>query len=141
MDRLDGALQSAKGTISRSPWVQGSSSMDGIRFDRFSRILSASPNRRGFGRALAGLALGGTLIPQFGLAEVEARKKKPKKCKGGKKKCGKKCIPATSCCKAADCGTGGTCAGGACFCGEGFTTCQGRCIPVGACCFDDECPA
>jgi hypothetical protein len=115
--------------------------MDAKRFDNLLRSLVASLSRRGISRALASLALAGPLSTLFGPENAEAkkkkRKKKKKKCKGGTKKCGKRCIPETSCCTSADCGSGGTCAGGDCTCRTGFKSCQGTCIPDDACCSAD----
>ncbi len=52
------------------------------------------------------------------------------------KKCGKKCIPATTCCSDASCGNGGTCVAGVCNCPAGFLPCKGACIAEDACCVD-----
>jgi hypothetical protein len=123
--------------------------MEANRFDDLLRSLSESPTRRGIGRTLAGLGLGGAL-GRLSLIEAETKKKKrkkKKKCKGGKVKCGKKkccaagdaclsgaCCPddracGTVCCTAsqvcgdaetATCVVGqGTCAAGASSCGSG----------------------
>ena len=88
--------------------------MDGSQFDRLARAFSSSHTRRG---ATAILAAAG-LIPLLGL-EGDARKKK-KKCKGPKVKCGKKCLPAGSCC-------------------PGTKPCGGKCIPETGCCTDADC--
>lgn len=109
--------------------------MDAGRFDDVIRSLIASPSRR----TVLGLSLGGVLSPLLGLAESLAKKKKgkkkKKKCKGGAKKCGKTCIPATSCCTDANCGAGGaTCQSGTCLCPAGEKDCQGTCVPDDVCC-------
>lgn len=105
--------------------------MDADRFDAVIRRWG-DPTRR----ALFGTWLGGGLAGLFGLAHAEAKKKrkKKKKCKGGTKKCGKKCIPQTSCCTSADCGGGATCQNGTCLCPSGHNDCQGACVPEDACC-------
>jgi hypothetical protein len=111
--------------------------MDGRRFDALLQSLADS--RRSL--------IGGTLVAiasVIGAPFADAkkrRKKKKKKCKGGTKKCGKKCIAATSCCRAADCGSGGFCAEGTCLCSGGFTPCQGSCIPDSGCCTSTDCDA
>lgn len=61
----------------------------------------------------------GGFARRIGLAESEARKRKKKHknkktCKGGTRKCGKKCIPSTSCCSAVDCDDGSACTTHAC---------------------------
>jgi hypothetical protein len=110
--------------------------MDGFRFDTLTRSLSIAGSRR---RALLGLAAALGLSPL--LAETKKRrKKKKKKCKGGTKKCGKKCIPASACCTDVACGTGGACVDGDCLCLNGFKTCDDACIPDEACCTDADCP-
>jgi hypothetical protein len=81
--------------------------MEDSHVDDVLRSFSVSLTRRGAGRTLAGLALGGAL-GRLSLAEIEAKNRKRKKrknCKGGKKKCGKGC-----------CGAGNACVGGICFC-------------------------
>jgi hypothetical protein len=81
--------------------------MEDSHVDDVLRAFSVSLTRRGAGRTLAGLALGGAL-GRLSLAEIEAKKRKRKKrknCKGRKKKCGKGCF-----------GAGNACAAGICFC-------------------------
>jgi hypothetical protein len=112
--------------------------MDDGRFDDFLRTLAAPPSRRGVARALSGLILTGGAASLLGFTATEAKKKK---CKGSTKKCGKKCIAATSCCTAADCGSGGACAGGVCVCAIGFRNCRDGCIPYADCCTDGDCVA
>jgi hypothetical protein len=90
--------------------------MDATLFDRLTRGLMAAPSRR---RVLCGL--GALAVP--GLADArKKRKKHKKKCKGGKKKCGKKCIPQANCCLPGDCAADELCSGGVCValdCGAG----------------------
>jgi hypothetical protein len=109
--------------------------VDSGQFDSFSARVATQLTRR---RTVGLLSLVGAA--SLGLADdVEARKKrkkKKKKCKGGTKKCGKTCVPATSCCSDANCGNGGTCVSGVCDCPAGFQPCQGACIPEDACCVD-----
>jgi hypothetical protein len=94
--------------------------MDANRFDALARTLTAVSSRRGAGRALAGLTLGGMLIPLSGLTETKARKKK-RKGKGKKKKGGKPSPPAAFC---ADHANGASCDDSPC------KACQdGACVP------------
>jgi hypothetical protein len=130
--------------------------LDGNRFDDLLRFLSERPTRRGVGQTLAALALGGSL-GQFGLLSADAKKKKrkKKKCKGNKKKCGKKCILKTECC--GGCGQDEECCDGTCFnvqtdaehcgscdtqCGTGEFCLDGEClVGIGTCDVgDDFCP-
>jgi hypothetical protein len=115
--------------------------MDANRFDNLLRSLVDASSRRGIARAVTGMLLAGPFAVLLDATDAAAKKKKrkKKKCKGGARKCGKKCIPATSCCTTADCGTGGACAGGACICAVKFRSCQGKCIPDGDCCSSSEC--
>jgi hypothetical protein len=93
--------------------------MDGSRFDSLLRSWTASSSRRGVTRSLTGLGLAGLLGVTIGLDETEARKRKKKHknkktCRGGTRKCGKRCIPSASCCSAADCDDGNACASSVC---------------------------
>jgi hypothetical protein len=116
--------------------------MDESRFDQTLKAFAAASGRRTALRALGGAAM--ALLAVIGLPDVgDARKKKvknkkKKKCKGGTKKCGKKCIPATDCCTDADC-DGGTCVDGTCQCLGGSKPCDGACIPEGGCCNASDC--
>jgi hypothetical protein len=115
--------------------------MDSTRFAFLPRALSA-PSRRHVSRALAGLGIMGGLGSLLRPADSEARKrkgkKKRKKCKNGKKKCGKKCIPADGCCTAAECAAGQSCCAHECTapmsCGEDTCGCGEVCrwSPEGA---------
>lgn len=111
--------------------------MDADRFDAVIRRFS-DPSRR----ALLGLTLGGGMASLLGLSEADAKKKKKKKkkCKGGTKKCGKKCIAATACCSSADCG-GRACNNGTCSCPDGEFACGSTCVSGDACCEDNQCAA
>ena len=117
--------------------------MDAHRFDRLARSLATSSRRSMFRVAAASLA------SWLGLAEAAARKKKRKhkrkkrKCKGGTRKCGKQCIPTSSCCTDADCGPLKLCADGVCVVGQGScpagaNSCTAdvtRCGPIDPHCF------
>ena len=106
--------------------------MDGDHFDSLARLLGAAAPRR---VALGGLlgaalvALRGRFAGEDAVARKKHHKKKHKKkpCKGGKKTCGKHCIPRENCCQDADCGENEKCTGGACE----------PCLPQGADCTDD----
>jgi hypothetical protein len=82
------------------------------------------------------------LLAAIGLAGGgDAKKKKGKrknKCKKGTRKCGKKCIPSTTCCGNADC-DGGACIAGACQCLTGSKPCNGACIADEQCCDAADC--
>lgn len=124
--------------------------MDAERFDRLARSLTTR-SRRGFSRALAGFGLAGGLSALLSLADGEAKKRKhrnrKKKCKGSRKKCGKKCIPADGCCTAADCAAGQNCCANECTaplsCGEDTCGCGDVCkrSPEGHTCQPGGCSA
>jgi hypothetical protein len=111
--------------------------MDSAHFDRLARIVSIALSRRGTLAALASGFIGTGSLALVDDAESKKkhkrRKKKKKKCKGGTRKCGKTCIPATGCCSSSDCGNG-TCVGNTCNCDSGLKNCNGTCIPEGDCC-------
>lgn len=104
--------------------------MDAKRFDAFTRMLGKALQRRAVigGAAAAGLS---AIMDHAAVEDTTAKnRKKKKKCKGGKKKCGKKCIPKASCCIDPDCGVNERCASGACE----------SCLGQGTTCTDDaEC--
>lgn len=108
--------------------------MDDQLLDDLAREIGSQLPRRSVLSALGGLAAL-LVAPAF---EGEAKKKK-KKCKGGKKKCGRKCIPADQCCSTADCGSTGQCVNGTCLCPTGQKSCRGGCIPEASCCQNSEC--
>jgi hypothetical protein len=110
--------------------------MDARHLDDLAREIGSQLPRRGVLGALGGLAA----LLAVPTLEAGAKKKK-KKCKGGKKKCGKKCIPADQCCTTADCGSKGQCVGGTCVCPAGQKACNGGCIPQALCCQNSECGA
>jgi hypothetical protein len=108
--------------------------VDANHFDSLARTLADAATRR---TAVSGLLGGGlaTVLSRLGFQDAEAKKKrkrrkKKKTCKGGKKKCGKTCIPKANCCRSTDCGENEKCASGACV----------PCLPQGtACTSDAEC--
>jgi hypothetical protein len=112
--------------------------MDAQHFDRLTLQLTSALSRRRFGSVLAALGI----ATGFGVAlEAEAKKKKaknkkPKKCKKGTIKCGKKCVnPQTN---ALNCGRCGQRCGEnrACVDGQCQTGCPGEQILCGALCVD-----
>lgn len=134
--------------------------MDRYRFAAFVRALFVAASRRAALSGLLGTALA-ALLARLGADDAVGKKKhKKKKCKGGKKKCGKKCVDlATSGahCRACGnaCATGGcvhgacTCASNddcteGCFCAagvEGVKLCNQSVSAEGALCVVDEtCP-
>ena len=140
--------------------------MDGDRFDRLTRGLTAGPSsRRRVLRGLAGAALAGTLArfapasAQDGAAAQACLAPGKKcalgeaccpgatckqgrcRCKTGTKPCAGKCIPADRCCTEADCPAGQTCPGPGkrCRCPAGTKPCQGKCIPTERCCSPADC--
>lgn len=123
------------------PLGKGDRPMDVDRIDALSRKVFAVTSRRGLGRILAGFALAGpmSLLLDRAASDAKKKRKKKKKCKRGKKRCGRKCIPAAACC--GGCGELGACVDGACVCLGGARPCRGTCIPVGNCCASDECGA
>lgn len=112
--------------------------MDEARFDTLARSIGVG-SRRTWLQLLAGSVVGG-LVAQNRVTDSLARKrKKKKKCKAGTRKCGKKCIAPGSCCSADECGAGGACVDGICFCGAGLQLCRGKCISANACCDVNDC--
>ena len=89
--------------------------MDGSQFDGIVRSVTQS-RRTVLGGAIA------TVAGVMGLAEGEAKKRR-RKCKSPKVKCGKKCLPAGSCCLDTDCGTCQTCSGKTCVVSPSGTSC------------------
>jgi hypothetical protein len=95
--------------------------LDATHFDSLLRSLARGPARRDISRTLAAFALGGALV-QFRLVETEARKRKrknKKRCKGGKKKCGRGC-----------CGPASQCVVGVCFCTGNEPPAGPKCVDV-----------
>jgi hypothetical protein len=94
-------------------------------------------------RRWLGVAAGGIASAILGLAvidDVDAKKQRnKKKCKKSKKRCGKKCIPKSNCCRDADCGGGATCQDGTCLCPDGERECEGTCISDDVCCPGEAC--
>jgi hypothetical protein len=89
--------------------------MDGNHFDGLIR--AAMQSRR--------TVLGGTLATIVGVTgQVDGEaKRRRKRCRSPKVKCGKKCLPASSCCTAADCGACQTCSGKRCVVAPAGTAC------------------
>jgi hypothetical protein len=105
--------------------------MDGDQFDAMIRTLSGS-RRTVLGGAIAATAAA------LSQAESEGKRRK-RRCKSPKVKCGKKCLPAGSCCSTSNCGTCQVCAGNRCVlapqgsaCGVGGTCNGTACINQGA---------
>jgi hypothetical protein len=115
--------------------------MDKSRFAQSLKAFADASDRRD---ALRSLSAGGMALlvalgwPESGDAKKKKRGNKKKKCKGGAKKCGKRCIPATNCCTDADCDDG-TCIAGSCQCPSGAKSCEGACIPEEHCCNAADC--
>jgi hypothetical protein len=89
------------------------------RFDDLTKLLTQDANgmpRRSLSRLLAGGALIAALAC-VRLGDVAAKKKR-KKCSGGKRRCGRRCVPKSRCCPSAQCRAGLPC---------GATTCGGKC--------------
>jgi hypothetical protein len=115
--------------------------MDAPYFDALAR--SWGTRRDGL-RALASATIADVisgLDHSVAGSKKKKRKKKKKTCKGETKKCGQKCIPVASCCRDAECGTGGACVDRACACFSGFRACKGACVADAACCLDADCGA
>lgn len=108
--------------------------MDARQLDDLAREIGSQLPRRSVLGALGGLAA----LLSAPTLNADAKKKK-KKCKGGKKKCGKKCILADQCCTSADCGSKGECVSGTCVCPAGQKACNGGCIAQAACCQTSDC--
>jgi hypothetical protein len=95
--------------------------VDASRFDHLVRLYAGDRSRRSLVRGLTGVTLAWTTQPLLGIVSGKAKKKhKKKKCKGGTKKCGKKCIPKSGCCTDADCATGDVCLEHACTIWQGI---------------------
>lgn len=100
--------------------------MDAKRLAALRQGLGAFPSRRTVLRAVAGIALG-AWAGMIGPAAAPARKRRT--CKGNKKRCGKRCIPKTACCR---CPAGTFCQHGGCFVGCSGAT-PGNCLVGGDC--------
>lgn len=117
--------------------------MDVNRFDQMARQVSHG-NRRTFGRTLGWLALfggGSSAFPPFdGDAKRKGKGKgKKKTCKGGTKKCGKRCISADQCCTTDECAPTFGCINGVCQCDTSWRLCGDRCVHNGSCCTTADC--
>jgi hypothetical protein len=117
--------------------------VDATRFDALTRAIDRLSSRRaGLGAAL--------LLDRFASdAKRRKKKRKKKKCKGATRKCGKRCVPLSECCSAADCPPQAICDSGACICANpAETACNEACVDLlgdvdhcGACghaCFHPE---
>jgi hypothetical protein len=116
-----------------------------------TRGISREAPRRVLLRALSGIGLVSLSTVLVRKGDAHAKKRKRKKCKGGKKKCGKKCFDLQS--DAGNCGACGiaceseTCIDGACFCPvERDVACGPSCVDLatdsancGAC--GNDCPS
>jgi hypothetical protein len=121
----------------------GSGLMDGPLFDRLSARLAVAPeSRRSTLRRLAGGGVAALLL-RVDAEPISAKKKKRKKCKKGKTKCGRTCIPTAGCCTSGmpGCPAFSACTNGQCVCTQGLRQCGQECIPTAACCTDAECGA
>ena len=98
--------------------------MDRTRFDALTRSLAESSDRRATLRLLAGGTLGALagLLALDGPDAADARTR----CRGGKKPCGKRCIPKDQCCpgRTRSCYTGPAGTAGVGVCKAGSQTCQ-----------------
>ena len=84
--------------------------MDDARFDRLAAALATASTRRGL---IFPFITGVLVVPGRVHQDVAARKKR-KKCKGNRKKCGKRCIPITNCCTSRQCPLNDVCRNGRC---------------------------
>jgi hypothetical protein len=95
--------------------------MDPTHFERFARLLGAAPSRRQIA-ALLGNGLAAALLGRDpkGVAARKHNKHKQhkKKCRHGKKNCGRQCIPKSDCCRNGDCASGNVCIDGRCVIGS-----------------------
>lgn len=84
--------------------------MDEQRIDRLARLLATGVGRRRIATGLAGVLLGGLMLPRPALA--------------GCKKAGKRCDKNNDCCDHA------TCKGDTCQCKNRFKACDGTCVDL-----------
>jgi hypothetical protein len=101
-------------------------------FDALTRYVASSASRRGYTRALTGLALAGVWSSLPGLDDVKAKKgRKRKKKRNKNKKDGNQAttptLTCTSSCAGKVCGDDG-CGGSCGSCGPGQLCAQGRCV-------------
>jgi hypothetical protein len=119
--------------------VQRTITMDESRFDQALRNIAGVSGRR---EAIRSLSLAGmSLLAAFDVpsgADAKKKGRRKKKCKGGTKRCGKKCIPSANCCSSTDCG-GGACVAGTCQCLIDSRSCGGKCVPKEQCCEAGDC--
>lgn len=132
----------------RSLYTQEALALDVDRFDALVHAIGNMASRR----AALGGALGAifvVLAARLGIDNAAARKKRKKrKCKGGRKRCGRKCILKTECCRG--CSGGLQCCNGACKdllsdgvnCGGCGIVCEtGECVHGACtCASSDDCP-
>jgi hypothetical protein len=108
--------------------------VDSDHFDHLTRKVRRLLSRRTFAGALG---LGALTLPNV-IDAKKRKKRKKKKCKGGTKRCGKRCIPATGCCSDSECGADERCDNGTCICtleccgdaacGAGNLCVEGQCV-------------
>ena len=100
-------------------------------FDAFTRLASAGMSRRGFSRALAGLAFGGIWFASLPSESADAKRGRKHRRKRRRNKKDNQAInqsPAcTASCGGAVCGDDG-CGGSCGTCGAGQLCAQGRCV-------------
>ncbi len=112
--------------------------MEGQQFDHLTRQLTGLLPRRRIGRLLAAMGLGISLAPSLEAKKKKGKNKKPKKCRKGTIKCGKKCVNPQN--NALNCGgCDQACAPGqACENGECTSDCDPPC-PTGRPCVGGRC--
>jgi len=105
--------------------------------DALLRAVTSSPSRRAALRLTLRTALA-MILTRIGIEAIDAKNKrhKRKKCKSGRKRCRKRCIPATKCCRG--CSAGQQCCNGTCIattdccggCSQGLQCCTGTCVDL-----------
>jgi hypothetical protein len=138
--RHHGGRSSLRGrAISASPVPGRSHPVESAPFDQLSRLVGQGATRRALLELAAALGLSPLLVDA-----KKRRKKNKKKCKGGTKKCGKRCIPSNQCCRHGDCPAAAPrCCQGACLTVECCTSADcrgGKTCPDGTCACPPERP-
>jgi hypothetical protein len=119
--------------------------MDAHHFDRWLRLLTAAPSRRGALSLFGAIGLA-TLLSDDAAAANRKRRLRRRKRRRNKRR---SCAPSCSGKMCGDDGCGGscggcaapseTCAAGTCVCASGFKPCQSNCIALLSCCTAAEC--